>query len=81
MSQDRLDRAAVLSLQALVVIEPRLDLLEAPRLSLQAVDVAAEVRAQVLGLEPQGAQPLGQRVELRIHPVHGIGEPLGLGQS
>src|SRR5207302_8302994 len=51
MSQDGLDRAAVLSLQALVVIEPRLDLLEAPRLSLQAVDVAAEVRAQVLGLE------------------------------
>ena len=62
-------------------VEARLDLLEAPGLAVDRLGVAAQLGAQVVGLEPQAAQALGQGVELGVHAGHAVEQPLGLGQQ
>ena len=71
----------MLALQPVVLLEPLLDLLQAPRLGLERVGVAAQLAAQVLGLDPQRRQPAGQLVELRVDPLDRPGELLALGQQ
>ena len=55
--QHRRDAAAVLALEPVVLLEALLDLLQAARLGLERVGVAAQLAAEVLGLDPQGRQP------------------------
>ena len=80
MREHRLDGPAVLALQAVVLLEPLLHLLEASGLGLERLAVAAQLGTQLVGLDPQRAHPLGERVELRVRARHAVGEPLGLGQ-
>src|SRR5204863_6058436 len=61
-----LDAAAVLALQAVVQVEPRLDLLEAPGVRVEPLLVAPQLRAEVLRLDAKAAEPLREGVELRI---------------
>src|SRR3954471_10169736 len=77
MHQHGLDRAAVLPLRAFVLLEPRLDLLDPARLGLEPAGIPAQLGAEVLGLEPHGAQSFDQRVELGVGARHGVGQPLG----
>ena len=58
--------AAVLALEPVVELEPLLDHVEPAGLGLERVGVAAQLRAEVLGLEPQSRQPLGERVQLGV---------------
>ena len=52
-----------------------------PGSASSALGVAAQLRAQVLGLEPQRGEPLGQRVELGVGAADALGQPLGLGRA
>ena len=81
MREHRRERAAVLALQALERVQARLDLLEAPGLALDRLGVAAQLGAQVVGLQPQAAQALGQGIELRVHAGHTVEQPLALGEQ
>src|SRR5581483_7043703 len=56
VDEDGLDRAAVLAPQPVVLLEPRLDLLEPARLRLEPALVPPQLDPEVLGLEPQRAQ-------------------------
>ena len=78
MRQHRGDAAAVLALEPVVELEPLLDDVEPAGLGLERVGVAAQLGAQVLGLEPQRGEPFGQRVELGVGAGDGLGEVLGL---
>ena len=76
--QHRLDAAAVLSLEPVVLLEARLDLLQSPGLGLERAGVAAQLGAQVVGLDSQRAQPFGECVELGIRAGDRGREPLRL---
>src|SRR5207248_8613965 len=58
--QDGLDAPAVLSLEPVVLLEARLDLLQSPGLGLERGGVAAQLGAEVVGLDSQRAQPFGE---------------------
>ena len=60
----------MLSLQAVVGLQALLHLLEAPGLGLQALGVAAQLGAEVLGLDAQPGEASHQLVELGIDPRH-----------
>ena len=79
--EHRGDAAAVLALEPVVELEPLLDLVEPAGLGLERLGVAAQLRPEVLGLEPQGGQPLGERVQLGIRARDRLREPLGVGEQ
>ena len=72
------DAAAVLSLQLVVLLQALLDLLEAPGLGLERLPVAAQLGAEVLGLDPDRREALRDRVELGIDAGDGPRERLCL---
>ncbi len=71
----------MLALEPLVQLEPLLDLLEPAGLRLERFGIAAQLGAEILGLEAQGREPARDLVERRIDARHGLGEPLGLGEQ
>ena len=75
--EHRRDAAAVLALEPVVQLEALLDHVEPAGLGLERVGVAPQLRAEVLRLEAQGREPLGQGIELRVGARHGLGEALG----
>ena len=78
--EHRSHAAAVLAGQAGVGAETVLDLLEAAGRGLHGLLVAAQVAGHVLGLDPQGPQALGQRVELGVDARGRVERRLGRGQ-
>ena len=79
--EHRRHRAAVLALEPVVAVQALLDLVQALGIGVEALQVAAQLDAEVLGLDPQRAQPLGQRVHRRVRARDAVGQPLGLGQQ
>jgi hypothetical protein len=59
MGEDRVDRAAVLPLQPVEDVESLLDLLQAPRLRVDAIEVPAKLVCQIPELDPHRPRPLG----------------------
>ena len=74
-------RAAVLALEPVVAVQALLDLVQPLGVRVQPLEVAAQLDAEVLGLDPQRPQPLGQRVHGRVGAGHAVGQALGLGQQ
>ena len=68
--------AAVLALQPVVQLEALLDHVQPAGLGLERVRVAAQLCAEVLRLEAQGGQPLGQGVELPVRAGDALREAL-----
>ena len=81
MVQHRLDRAAVLALEPVIDVQARLHDVQPLGIGVEPVEVAAQLRTQVLGLDPQAAHALGERVQLGVGPGHAAGQPLGLRQQ
>ena len=79
--QHRLDRAAVLALEPVVDVQALLHVVQPLGIGVEPVEVAAQLRAQVLGLDPQAAHALGERVQLGVGAGHAVGQPLGLRQQ
>jgi hypothetical protein len=71
----------VLALEAVVQLEALLDDVEPPRLRLERVRVAAEIRAELLGLQPERCETLRQRAELGIGSRDRLREALGVGEQ
>ena len=70
--------ATVLALQAVVQLEPALHLLELARVALEPLEVAPQLAAEVVGLDPQRGDARRQRIQLGVHPGNGAHDALGL---
>lgn len=68
MGQDRRDGAAVLALEPGDRLQPLVDPLQLGRVGVERVEVAAQLGRQVVGLDPQRPQPLGEPIELGVDP-------------
>ena len=79
--EHRLHRAAVLALEPVVAVKALLDLVQPLGVRVQPVQVAAQLDAEVLRLDPQRPQPRRQRVHGGVGPVDAGGQPLSLGQQ
>src|SRR5918994_2889577 len=79
--EHRLDRAAVLSLQAIDHVESLLDLLQAPRLGVDPIEVATQLAGQVGKLDRHPSGPLGERIEVAVHARCSRQRRIGLGQQ
>ena len=72
VDEHRLDRAAVLALEAVEQRQPLLDLVEPAGRRLDALAVAPQLARQVVGLDGERLRAVGQRVELRVDAAGGL---------